>query len=148
MEFFITKLISMQNFDSISLAKTVWRKKNFQKSYEANSELTSMKCGSISEILRCIWGVCFTELGAVFSSHLFWNFFSWNGLRQWNRNEILLQNEISWKQFHLAFRLWRWFYALDAPCISQYSYYKTGCIVSPISFLIFFFFKRSSSLKL
>ena len=67
--------ISKQNFITISLAKTVWRKKNFQKRYEEKTEPTSMKFMSISVILRCTWRVCFTELGAVFSSYLFWKIF-------------------------------------------------------------------------
>ena len=68
-------LSAIQNSITISLAKTVWRKKNFQKRYEEKIKATSMKFMSISVILWCTWRVCFTDLGAVFSSYLFWKFF-------------------------------------------------------------------------
>ena len=62
----------------ISLQFHWWRpfeEKKIKKRYGVKCELTSMKCGSISAILQCIWCVCFTELGAVISTHLFWKFF-------------------------------------------------------------------------
>jgi len=54
------------------------------------------------------------KLGALFPPYLFLIFFSSNGLRHWNCNEILLQNDCSQKELHLPIRLWR-----GAGCINM-----------------------------